>query len=354
MAGDPGIRREGSTSPIYWRWPRSTRTGEPSAARAISSPGATFPGGQGARGQLSAPGRDHEARPERHEDGGAGEGRRRRQARMVRGRRSPSSLQGRKPSRSTATTSRTTANIPGSRRRATRASLASGSAGAHAGGLRGRAQGLQGRGGQRSQKLDIPVEALFSTLGRTAARGIETLVIGRADGRLDHGAVENVKNGDTKTYQSWEMPDEGMGYGLNDVARGALGHWIQIEGGKNQAVPIRGALHMEPGPKRRRRQAGTGGGSLIGTPPSPIRNARWKSCAPCILSIRASPAACTSSIRTPTRSIRSGRCNPNPYSKTRRYGDLSRIPKDPALFFFLFVVLFILKSGPCFRGLIHS
>jgi [NiFe] hydrogenase large subunit len=79
------------------------------------------------------------------------------------------------------------------------------------------------------QKLDVPVEALFSTLGRTAARGIETLVIGQKIEGWIMDLVENIKNDDTKTYQPWEMPDKGMGYGLNDVARGALGHWIEIE-----------------------------------------------------------------------------------------------------------------------------
>ena len=82
------------------------------------------------------------------------------------------------------------------------------------------------------KKLDIPVTALFSTLGRTAARGLETVVIGNVMEGWIMNLFENVKKGDTKTYQSWEMPDKGMGYGLNDVPRGALGHWIEIENKK--------------------------------------------------------------------------------------------------------------------------
>ena len=82
------------------------------------------------------------------------------------------------------------------------------------------------------QKLDIPVTALFSTLGRTAARGIESLVIGQRIGTWINDLVEQVKNGDAATYQAWEMPDKGEGFGLNDVPRGSLGHWIKIEGGK--------------------------------------------------------------------------------------------------------------------------
>jgi len=79
------------------------------------------------------------------------------------------------------------------------------------------------------KKLDIPVTALFSTLGRTAARGLETVAIGNAMEGWIMKLVENLKNGDDKTYQSWEMPDKAMGFGLNDVPRGALGHWIEIE-----------------------------------------------------------------------------------------------------------------------------
>ncbi len=80
--------------------------------------------------------------------------------------------------------------------------------------------------------LDIPAEALFSTLGRTAARGLETLAIGGAMEGWIMELVENLKKGDDKTYEPWKMPDKAMGFGLNDVPRGALGHWIEIEKGK--------------------------------------------------------------------------------------------------------------------------
>ena len=74
-------------------------------------------------------------------------------------------------------------------------------------------------------KLGVPVDALFSTLGRTAARGLETVVIGDAMEGWIMELVDHVKKGgDLKTYQSWEMPAGTVtGYGLNDVARGSLG-----------------------------------------------------------------------------------------------------------------------------------
>jgi len=79
------------------------------------------------------------------------------------------------------------------------------------------------------KKLNIPVDALFSTLGRTAARALETKIIGEAMEGWINQLVENVKQGDTKIYKDFEIPNEGMGAGLNDVPRGALGHWLQIK-----------------------------------------------------------------------------------------------------------------------------
>jgi [NiFe] hydrogenase large subunit len=116
------------------------------------------------------------------------------------------------------------------------------------------------------KKLDIPVTALFSTLGRTAARGLETLVIGDVMEGWITKLFENVKKGDTKTYQSWQMPDKGMGFGLNDVPRGALGHWIEIENKK-----IKNYQYVVPstwnfGPRDGKGRPGPVEEALIGTP----------------------------------------------------------------------------------------
>jgi len=80
--------------------------------------------------------------------------------------------------------------------------------------------------------LSIPITALFSTLGRTAARGLETVAIGNAMEGWVMELVAELKKGNKKTFQSWKMPKKAMGVGLNDVARGSLAHWISIENGK--------------------------------------------------------------------------------------------------------------------------
>jgi Ni,Fe-hydrogenase I large subunit len=82
--------------------------------------------------------------------------------------------------------------------------------------------------------LNVGPAALFSTLGRTAARGMETVLLAR---RLSHwydALVERIKSGDVRTHNGakWEpstWPARAQGYGYLDAPRGALGHWVQIE-----------------------------------------------------------------------------------------------------------------------------
>ncbi len=86
-------------------------------------------------------------------------------------------------------------------------------------------------------RLNAPPAALFSTLGRTAARGIETLLLARKMEEWYDQLVARIKNGDTTTFvaDSWQpdsWPAQAQGYGYLDAPRGALGHWVQIENGR--------------------------------------------------------------------------------------------------------------------------
>jgi hydrogenase large subunit len=86
-------------------------------------------------------------------------------------------------------------------------------------------------------KLDIPVEALFSTLGRTAARGLETKIIGDAMQGWYNDLIDNIKAGDTRTFNeaSWDpstWPGTAKGVGFMEAPRGGLAHWIVIENGR--------------------------------------------------------------------------------------------------------------------------
>jgi len=84
------------------------------------------------------------------------------------------------------------------------------------------------------QTLNIPVEALFSTLGRTAARTLETKIIGDNMQTWYDNLVSNIKSGDTRTFNEvlWEpssWPKKAQGVGFMEAPRGGLGHWIVIE-----------------------------------------------------------------------------------------------------------------------------
>jgi hydrogenase large subunit len=83
-------------------------------------------------------------------------------------------------------------------------------------------------------KLDAPVDALFSTLGRTAARGLETKIVADNMQIWFNNLIANIKSGDTKTFNEalWEpssWPKQARGVGFMEAPRGGLAHWIVIE-----------------------------------------------------------------------------------------------------------------------------
>lgn len=87
------------------------------------------------------------------------------------------------------------------------------------------------------KKLDLPLTAMFSTLGRTAARTLETKIIAdQMEGWLD-ALVANIRNGDLKVHNDrlWDpstWPREARGVGAMEAPRGALAHWVVIKNGK--------------------------------------------------------------------------------------------------------------------------
>jgi hydrogenase large subunit len=87
------------------------------------------------------------------------------------------------------------------------------------------------------QTLDVPVEALFSTLGRTAARTLETKIVADNLQTWYDNLVGNIKSGDTRTFNEklWDpstWPKKAQGAGFMEAPRGGLAHWIVIEDGK--------------------------------------------------------------------------------------------------------------------------
>jgi hydrogenase large subunit len=85
--------------------------------------------------------------------------------------------------------------------------------------------------------LGLPLEAIFSTLGRTAARGLEASWSAHKMRYFQDKLVANIKAGDTATanVDNWDpktWPKEARGVGTTEAPRGALGHWVVIKDGK--------------------------------------------------------------------------------------------------------------------------
>jgi hydrogenase large subunit len=82
--------------------------------------------------------------------------------------------------------------------------------------------------------LGLPITALFSTLGRTAARGLESSWAAHKMREVFDEMMANLKRGDMATANmekfdpaTWDADVKGVGYG--EAPRGALGHWIHIK-----------------------------------------------------------------------------------------------------------------------------
>ncbi len=121
------------------------------------------------------------------------------------------------------------------------------------------------------KKLNVPITALFSTLGRTAARGLETLLIAQWAQEFYASLLANIKNGDSRTHngEKWEpstWPTEARGVGLSEAPRGALAHWIVIKDKKidNYQLVVPSTWNASPRDAAGQRSAYEA--ALIGTP----------------------------------------------------------------------------------------
>ena len=140
--------------------------------------------------------------------------------------------------------------------------------------------------------LDMPIDALFSTLGRTAARTLETKLIADAMPMWYDNLIANIKAGDTKTFneERWEpstWPKQAKGVGYMEAPRGALAHWIVIEDGKIANYQAVAPSTWHAGPRDANGQAGAYEAALKGhilhDPKQPLEVLRTiHSFAPCL------------------------------------------------------------------------
>ena len=146
------------------------------------------------------------------------------------------------------------------------------SAGARAGVLRGR-QGLRPQAGRRPpRQAEAPARAaLFSTLGRVAARALESqIVASRLEGWLDE-LRDNMHSGDLRIADEavWDRdswPDKARGWGWHEAPRGSLAHWVEIRDGEIANYQAVVPTTWNSGPRDTDGQPGPYELALVGTP----------------------------------------------------------------------------------------
>jgi hydrogenase large subunit len=120
-------------------------------------------------------------------------------------------------------------------------------------------------------QLGVGPEALFSTLGRVAARGIETQILADKmedwlDELADNMGQHELRIHDSSKWEPATWPRECSGAGFHDAPRGALGHWVHINRGQIANYQCVVPSTWNAGPRDAAGQRGPYEEALIGTP----------------------------------------------------------------------------------------
>jgi hydrogenase large subunit len=119
--------------------------------------------------------------------------------------------------------------------------------------------------------LGLPLTALFSTLGRTAARGLECSWSAHKMREVFDNMLANLKAGDTATSNMdlWEpntWPADAKGVGHVEAPRGSLGHWVHIKDTKIESYQAVVPTTWNASPRDPAGNIGAYEAALLGTP----------------------------------------------------------------------------------------
>ena len=118
------------------------------------------------------------------------------------------------------------------------------------------------------KRSGLPLTVLFSTVGRTAARAIETELIGDIMVEWVDELAKNVAMGDDSTWTEFDFDSvaaNSEGRGMAEAPRGALGHWIKIKDGKVANFQAIVPSTWNAGPRGPNGEVGAYEAALIGT-----------------------------------------------------------------------------------------
>jgi len=116
------------------------------------------------------------------------------------------------------------------------------------------------------QRVDLPLSSMYSLLGRTAARTIETKIIADVMGSWSAGLVSSSQPFTMPFRTEFSMAVTGSGAGLNEAPRGALGHWLNFADGKitNYQMVVPSTWNF--GPRDAKDEPGPVERALVGVP----------------------------------------------------------------------------------------
>jgi Ni,Fe-hydrogenase I large subunit len=120
-------------------------------------------------------------------------------------------------------------------------------------------------------QLGVGASALFSTLGRVAARAIEAQVmvqqlptwLAQLEDNMGRG---NLTIHDNSRWDPSTWPKEAQGFGHHEAPRGSLGHWVHIEDGAIANYQAVVPSTWNAGPRDAQGQRGAYEAALLGTP----------------------------------------------------------------------------------------
>ena len=120
-------------------------------------------------------------------------------------------------------------------------------------------------------KLNAPATALFSTLGRIAARAVETQLMARQVPKWIADLEKNMSRGDLRIHngEKWDpatWPNSTRGWGFHEAPRGSLGHWVQIENRAIKNYQCVVPTTWNAGPRDAKGQRGAYEAALLKTP----------------------------------------------------------------------------------------
>jgi quinone-reactive Ni/Fe-hydrogenase large subunit len=115
---------------------------------------------------------------------------------------------------------------------------------------------------------NLPTTVLFSTIGRTAARAIETELMCDEVLKWCDELASNVAHGDLSTWTEFDfdkVAKDAQGYGMAEAPRGGLGHWVKIKDGKVMNYQAVVPSTWNAAPRDYKSRLGAYESSLVGT-----------------------------------------------------------------------------------------